>query len=301
MDGLKIHPRIPYTSSTRNLLEDEPWNGESIRILVGHGNVQVVGKRFAKGITIRANTYTWADTAEDARAMRDVQLAQYSFHREGNHIDIRCERMTEDVESALADTTQCNLRVEIPAPEGVVHNVEAYALDGYTYLNRLESGPSTQIIATGIKIEGLVLRGNVNLYAGWLDAEVEPIPGGTVVVESTTEDWYYVPTLQAVPKREERDGGAQFGATLRIPKDFKAKRVELFSAGASVEAFAFPDIVSGQSRGPLDASAAELVSVRANQGNATLLVFGEAFTVSRSDDLGSDARDPWSTPVAQTP
>ncbi len=300
-DGLKINARLPYSSSTRTLVADDPWENLPLRVRVGHGNVQVVGKREAKGISVRANTYTWADNAEDAGAMREAQLARFSFRRSADRIEVLCEKMEEDVESALASATQCNVRVEIPAPEGAIHDIEAFAEDGFTYLNRLASGPSTRILATGIEIQALTLRGNVSLHAGWLDAEIEPTPGGTVVVESTTGDWYFIPTLQDVPKREERDGGARFGATLRIPEDFRAERVELFSSGASVETFAFPDIIPGQPRGPLDASAAKLVAVKANQGNATLLVFGEKVTTSRVDDLGSDTRDPWSTPVGQLP
>ena len=300
-DGLRIHPRLPYASPTRTLVQDELWNGEPLLVHVKHGNVQVIGKRDGKGISLRANTYTWADSADDARAMAKAQLDRLTFRREQGRMEVRCERMEDDVESALASTTQCNVRVEIPAPEGAIHDIQAYAEDGFTYLHRLASGPSTRIVATGIEIETLALRGNVNLHAGWLDAEVEPIPGSTVALVSTTEDWYEIPTLQEVPKREARDGSARYGATLRLPEDFRAERVELFSAGAAVEALAFPDVASGQPRGPVDGTAAKLISVKANQGNATLLVFGENTVVQRSDDLGSDVRDPWSTPVGPTP
>lgn len=296
-DFLKV--RLPYVTSNQTLVQDEPWNGESLKVHVQHGNVQVVGLREAKTIKVRFHTLTWAVNEDDARAMRDAQLEKFSFRRVGERIEVFCGKMTSDVASASAAATQCNVRVEVPAPEGVVHDVQVYAEDGFTYLNRLASGPTSRIVATGIEIDALLLRGNVELHAGWLDAEVEPIPGATVAVESTTGDWYFIPTLEEVPKRAERDGAAKFGATLRIPKDFSAQRVELFSAGGSVEAFAFPDAVNGYPRGPLDTSSARLVSVRANQGNATLLVFGQTFTSSRTDDFGTDIRDPWSTPVGQ--
>lgn len=293
--GLKV--RLPYVTSNQTLVQDEPWNGESLKVHVQHGNVQVVGLRDAKAIKVRFHTLTWAANEDDARSMRDAQLEKFSFRREGERIEVFCGKMQDDVASASAAATQCNVRVEIPAPEGAVHDVQVYAEDGFTYLNRLASGPTSRIVATGIEIDALVLRGNVELHAGWLDAEVEPIPGATIAIESTTDDWYHIPTLEGVPKRDERDGAARFGATLRIPKHFRAERVELYSAGGSVEAFDFPDVVNGYPRGPVDASAARLVSVRANQGNATMLVFGESFTSSRMDDFGTDIRDPWSTPV----
>lgn len=298
-DDFGLQVRLPYVTSNQTLVQDEPWNGEPLKVHVQHGNVQVVGLRDAKTIRVRFHTLTWAANADDARTMRDAQLEKLSFRREGDRIEVFCGKMKSDVASASAAATQCNVRVEIPAPEGAVHDVQVYAEDGYTYVNRLASGPTSRIVATGIEIEALALRGNVHLRAGWLDAEVEPISGATVAVESTTEDWYEIPTLAETPKREERDGAARFGATLRIPKDFSSERVELFSAGGSVEAFAFPDVVSGYPRGPLDTSSARLVSVRANQGNATMLVFGQTFTSSRSDDFGTDIRDPWSTPVGQ--
>lgn len=295
-DGVRVHPRLPYTSSTKTIAENEPWSGEPIRVQVEHGNVQVVGLRSAKGITVRATMYTWADDPEDAGAMEKEILAGLTVSREDGRFVVHCAEPERDVRSALANASQCNVRVEVPAPEGAVHDVEAYAIDGFTYLRRLATNAHTSIRATGIEIEGFDLRGNVSLHAGWLDAEVEPIAGARIEIESTTDDWYYVPSLAAVPKRSPRDGAAEFGATLRLPRDFRAQRVELSSAGASVEAFAFPDVVSGAPRGPVDASAAALVAVRANQGNATLLPLGETFSSVRHDEFGSDTRDPWGSP-----
>ena len=298
-DDFGLQVRLPYVTNNQTLVQDEPWNGEPLKVHVQHGNVQVVGIRSAKTITVRSHTLTWATNWDDARAMRDAQMEKFSFRREGERLEVFCGRMENDVASASGAATQCNIRVEIPAPEGVAHDVQVYAENGFTYLNRLASGPTSRIVATGIEIEALTLRGNVDLRAGWLDAEVEPIPGATVAVESTTNDWYYIPTLEEVPKRDERDGSARFGATLRIPKNFSAERVDLFSAGGSVEASAFPDVVSGYPRGPVNASSARLISVGANQGNATMLVFGEVYTSYRTDDFGTDIRDPWSTPIGQ--
>jgi hypothetical protein len=293
--GVEVHPRLPFTSAPQSVVTSQAWSGEPILVDVEHGNVEVVGERNASGITVRADTLTWADNADDARGMSAALLAKVSVTREGGTLVVRCAKADHDVGSALADASQCNVRVEIPAPDGVVHDVRAYAEDGFTYLNRLESGPGTQIVATGIEVEGLLLRGNVAVHAGWADVEAEPIAGASILVESTTDDWYAIPSLQQAPKREPRDGSAKFGATLRIPSDFRAARVDLSSAGASVDTSAFPDVVSGQARGPLGPTAAALVTVKANQGNATLLPAGQNVTLSRQGDFGTDTRDPWGT------
>jgi len=117
-----------------------------------------------------------------------------------------------------------------------------------------------------------------------------------VFVGSESDDWYYVPSLAEVEKRDENDGAARFGATLRLPKDFTSHLVTITSRGAAVETFGFPDVVSGAARGNMSAFSSQSITVSANQGNATLLVLGESVTTSRTGDFETDPRTPWTEP-----
>jgi hypothetical protein len=292
-DGVTFVPRAPYRSEVRDIAES-PWNGQPIEVDVERGNIEVIGKAGGTSLRVRALAYTWSKKREDASSMLAATLATAKVTRDARGgYTIRCEVPKQDIGSAANEVTQCNVRVEIPAPERVVHDIRAIARFGDVTLQRLQSGPQTRIVASGIEVEGYLLRGNVEVQSYWADVEVEPRPGSDVLVASASDDWYYLPTLEAVEKRDERDGAAKFGATLRIPKDFTAERVTITSRGAAVEAFAFPDVESGAPRLPLGPTSARSVTVTANQGNATLLPMGETITVSRTGDFGLDAREPW--------
>jgi hypothetical protein len=82
---------------------------------------------------------------------------------------------------------------------------------------------------------------------------------------------------------------ARFGATLQL--EGLPCSASISSAGADERSRS--PTWCGSPRGPLDAYAAQLVSVRANQGNATLLAREDAFIGTRSDDFGVDPRDAW--------
>lgn len=293
-DGLEVVPRLPYESKPTALAAPQAWNGEPIVVDIERGNIEVIGDPDAEELTIVGDAITWAQRADDAGEIARAILATARVGRDANGaVHVTCGLVDGDFKSALPEATQCNIRVVVPAPAGATHDVQAYARDGFVYLHRLTTSPTSRIMSTGIEVEAVQLRGNVEVHAGWLDVEVKPIPGGRVVVESTTDDWYDIPTLQQTPKREPRDGGARFGATVRLPQDFRSQRVELYSAGASVETFPFPDVVSGAPRGPVDASAAQLIAVRANQGNATLLALDPTLTGTRTTGLGTSVRGPW--------
>ncbi len=296
VDGLELHPRLPYASKPVSIGE-ETWNGEAISIDVERGNIEIVGQPSAKTIAVRANTYTWADNQDDASAMRAATIATAKLERdERGNWRVSCSIPKDSHGSALPEATQCNVRIDLPAAEGVVHDVHAIAHFGDIYLNRLQSSATTRILASGVEVTGTVLRGNVEIYSDWADVEVEPRAGGNVLVASETGDWYYLPSLQAVEKRDERDGAAKYGATLRIPQSFTSRLVSLSSVGASVEKFDFPDVVPGMPRGPVDATSAQAITVVANQGNATLLAWGKSFTQSRQGDFSTDGRVPWTDP-----
>jgi hypothetical protein len=294
-DGLEVVPRAPYTSSPVAVGE-ETWNGEALTVDVERGNIEIVGHPGTKTISVRADTLTWAQKQEDASAMRAATIATAKLVRDASGWSVKCEIPKGAFGSALPEATQCNVRIDMPAPEGVAHDVRAIAHFGDVYMNRLQSGPATRIVASGIEVQGLVLRGNVEVYSYWADVEVEPRANGNVLVASESGDWYYLPSLEAVEKRNDKDGSARFGATLRIPKDFTSRLVSMSSRGAAVEAFGFPDVRSGAPRGPLGPASAQSVTVSANQGNATLLVWGESYTASRGSDFGTDDRLPWTSP-----
>jgi hypothetical protein len=295
-DGLEIVARAPYISSPVSV-DEQPWNGEGISVDVERGNIEIVGHKDTTTISVRANTMTWARSHDDASAMRAATVATAKLERDaGGNWSVTCEIPPGDFGSALREATQCNVRVDVPAPEGVTHQVSAIARFGDVYLNRLQSGADTSLVASGIEVEGSLLRGHVQVYSYWADVEVEPFSRSTVGVHSASGDWYYLPSLESVEKRSEKDGAARFGATLRIPKDFTSEWVELESRGAAVEAFAFPDVRSGTPRGALSPASAKLVKVSANQGNATLLPWGESITTSRTGDFATDTREPWSQP-----
>jgi hypothetical protein len=295
-DGLEVVPRAPYGSSPV-VIDEQAWNGEAVVVDVERGNIEIVGRPEAKTIKVQADTLTWAQKQKDASDMRAATIATARLERDASGAwSVKCEIPKGDFGSALPEATQCNVRIEVPAPEGVVHDVHAIAHFGDVYMNRLQSGPSTRIVASGIEVEGLVLRGNVQIYSYYADVEVEPRASGDVLVTSASEDWYYLPTLEEVEKRDKDDGAARFGATLRIPRDFTSRVVSLSSRGAAVEAFGFPDISSGAPRGPVGPLSAHSVTVTANQGNATLLVWGESVTTARGGDFATDARLPWTTP-----
>lgn len=295
-DGLQIVPRAPYVSSPASVAE-QPWNGEALSVDVERGNIEIVGHATAKTISVRVDTLTWARKNEDASAMRAATVATAKLERDASgNWSVKCEIPKGEFGSALPEATQCNIRIDLPAPEGVIHDVRALARFGDVYMNRLQSGPSTRIVASGIEVEGHVLRGNVQVYSYWADVEVEPRPNGEVLVSSQSDDWYYLPTLEQVEKRDDKDGSARFGATLRIPGDFTSRVVSLSSRGAAVEAFAFPDVRLGMPRGPIGPASAQSVTVAANQGNATLLVWGENYTTSRTGDFATDVRVPWTDP-----
>ena len=294
-DGLQVVPRAPYTSAPV-VVDEQAWNGEPIVVDVERGNIEIVGRVDAKTSMVQADTLTWARKQKDASDLRAATLATARLERDTSGAwSVKCDIPRGDFGSALPEATQCNLRVEVPAPEGTVHDVRAIAHFGDVYMNRLQSGPSTQILASGLEVEGLVLRGNVRVYSFYADVEVEPRPNGDVLVASESGDWYDLPTLEQTKKRNG-DGSARYGATVRIPRDFTARRVSLSSLGAAVEAFGFPDVVSGAQRGPLGPLSAASVTVTANQGNATLLVWGETATTIRTGDFASDARVPWTAP-----
>lgn len=293
-DGLEVVPRLPYESKPTALAPPQAWNGEAVVVDIERGNIEIIGDPDAKELTVTGNAITWAQRASDAGEIAKAILATAKVERDGSGaVRVTCGLVSGDFESALPEATQCNIRVVVPSPAGAAHDVRAHARDGFVYLQRLTTSPTSRIVSTGIEVEAAQLRGNVEVHAGWLDVEVKPTPGSRVVVESTTEDWYDIPSLQGTPKREKRDGSARFGATLRLPQDFRSQRVELFSAGASIEAFAFPDVVPGAARGPQGASAAQLIAVRANQGNATLLALDPTLTGSRTSGLGTAIRGPW--------
>ena len=290
---MKVVGRLPYESTAAPLTAPQSWNGEPITVDIARGNIEVIGDPHATQLSVVGDAITWAQNADDAGVISRAILATAKIDHDANGVRVTCQLVQGDFKSANPDATQCNVRIVVPAPAGVTHDVHAYARDGFVYLQRLTTSATSHIVSTGIEVEATQLKGNVEVHAGWTDVEVKPMPGSSVVVESTTDDWYSIPTLQEVPKREERDGSAKFGATVRLPQDFRAQRVELSSAGASVEATPFPDVVSGAPRGPLDATAAQLVSVRANQGNATLLVLDPTATGSRTTGLGKSEREAW--------
>lgn len=293
-DGVNFVPRLPYESKPVSLAEPKVWAGEPLVVDIERGNIEVIGDPAVKDVTITANAITWSQSATDAGDIAKAIVATAKVGRDpSGAIRVTCGLVDGNFGSALPEATQCNVRVVLPAPSGSTHHVQAYARDGFVYLQRLTTSPSSVIRSTGIEVEAAQLRGNVEITAGWLDVEVKPIPGGRVITKSTTEDWYDIPTLQQTPKRDARDGGARFGATVRLPRDFRAQRVDLSSAGASVETFPFPDVVSGAPRGPVDAAAAQLVAVHANQGNATLLALDPTVTGSRLSGLGRIALVPW--------
>lgn len=293
-DGLEVVPRLPYESKPTSLAPAQAWNGEPVVVDIERGNIEVIGDPDAKELAITGNAITWAQRASDAGEIAKAILATAKVSRDATGaVRVTCGLVDGDFASALPQATQCNVRVVVPAPAGATHDVQAYARDGFVYLQRLTTSPTSRIKSTGIEVEAVQLRGNVEVHAGWLDVEVKPIPGGRVLAESTSDDWYDIPSLRQTPKRDERDGSARFGATVRLPKDFRAQRVDLFSAGAAVEAFPFPDVVSGAARGPVDASAAQVIAVRANQGNATLLALDPTITGTRLSGLGSTTRSAW--------
>jgi len=260
-DGLEIVPRGPYVSSPA-AVDEQAWNGEPVSVDVERGNIEIVGNPDAKTIRVRVTTMTWARNRADASAIRAATVATAKLERTPNgSLSVTCTIPKGDFGSALNESTQCNIRIDIPAPEGVVHDIYAIARVGDVYMNRLQSGPTTQILASGIEVEGALLRGNVKAYSYYADVEVEPRANGEVVVASESGDWYHLPNLEEVEERDERDGSARYGATLRIPKDFTARSVMLASRGAAVEALGFPDVQSGMPRGPLGPSSAQSVTV----------------------------------------
>ena len=269
VDGIEFKPRAPYFSSPVTI-DEQAWNGEPIRVDVERGNIEIVGQPNATTISLRANTYTWAQTQEDASNVRAATVATAKLQRDADGTwRASCSIPKGDFESGLLEATQCNLRIDVPAPDGVVHDIEAIAHYGDLYLNRLASGTRTKIVASGKEIDGMALRGNVELHSHFADVEIEPMPGSTVFIGSDSDDWYYLPSLEEVEKRSERDGSARFGATVRIPRDFTSRFVSVSSVGAAVEAFDFPDLSSGGARGPVGPASASSVVVATNQGNAT--------------------------------
>lgn len=290
-NGLEIVPRLPYDSRPANVGAPLAWSGEAIDVDVERGNIEVIGSPSATEVTVTANATTWARNADDAGALARAFLATAKVERDRGALRVSCRVPSGSFGTALVETSQCNVRVVVP--EGTrPHAVRVVARDGFVYLQRLTSAPSTAILASGIEVEATQLRGNVGVSSYWADVEVKPTPGARVYVGSASDDWYDLPTLNPTPKRGE-GGEAKFGATLRLPKDFRARRVDMSSAGASVEHFAFPDVRPGAPRGAIDASAAEHVAVHANQGNATLLALDDTITGSRTTNLGAIAREPW--------
>ena len=296
LDGVEVKARAPYLSSPVGI-DEQAWNGEAITVDVERGNIEIVGSPSRTTIAVRADTLTWAQTQKDASDIRAATIATAKLERDARgRWSVHCEIPKGDFGSALREATQCNVRIDVPAPDGVVHDIHAIAHFGDVYLNHLQSGASSEILVSGIEVEGVSLRGNVSVYSFWGDVEIEPRANGNVLVSSESGDWYYLPTLEAVEKRNTQDGSARFGATLRIPKDFTARTVSLSSRGAAVEAFGFPDVHYGAPRGPVGPASAQSVTVAANQGNATLLVLGENVTTSRTGDFATDGRLAWTSP-----
>lgn len=295
-DGLGLTPRLPYETQVFEVAR-EPWAGEPVHIEVQHGNVEVVGVPGATDVRIAGRVLTWTRDRADVQAMYELVRSGLRVERAPDGaLRILCAEAPHDVGDAQASATQCNVRVELPAPEQVEHALTAVAHFGDVYLNRLQSGADSALVARGIEVEGVLLRGNVHLQSEWGDAEVEPRAGGTVYLGSGTGDWFNLPTLLPTPKRDERDESARFGATLRLPQDFSAEEVRLSSVGAAVETPHFSDVVPGQPRGPLGPHSARRIEVAANQGNATLLAVERGHTLSRSGAFGTDSRTPWSEP-----
>ncbi len=291
-NGLEIVPRLPYESRPETVGAPLVWNGEAIDVEVERGNIEVVGSPSAKEMTVTANATTWARNADDAGSLARAFVATARVERSASGaLRVTCRVPSGSFGSALVETSQCNVRVVVPA-DARPHAVRVVAQDGFVYLQRLTSSPSTAIVASGIEVEATQLRGNVGVRSYWADVEVKPTPGARIYVGSASDDWYDLPTLSPTPKRGE-GGEAKFGATLRLPKDFRARRVDMSSAGAAVEHFEFPDVRPGAPRGAVDASAAEYVAVHANQGNATLLALDDTVSGSRTTNLGTIAREPW--------
>lgn len=275
-------------------MDEKPWGGEPIFVDLQRGNIEIVGNPNITTIRMRVRPLTWAEQKSDAsRILEAIEKGATFSHDANNRWVASCPIPTGDFGTVNVDATQCNVRIDVPAPEGSSHAIQAIARFGDVYLNRLQSNAATTIEASGIEVQGFQLRGNVHVDSYYADVEVEPRGSGNVFVGSESDDWYYVPSLSEVEKRDENDGAAKFGATLRLPKDFTTQRITIASRGAVVETFGFPDVVSGAPRGTQTAFSSQSITVTANQGNATLLVLGESITTSRTGDFETDNRTPW--------
>ena len=241
-NGLELQLRLPYQSTNETLKEDETWQGERLVVRVERGTLEVVGLRQATNLRLRANALTWSEDVEDAKKMHRRVLDGVRFERHGNEIRIACAVPDDDVGTALANATQCNLRLEVPAPEGAMHDIDVRTDQGNVVLHRLATGPTNQIRAWGTEVRAFALRGNVHVVSAWADIECEPMAQSLVSIESKSGDWYYLPSLRQVEKQGNQ-GEARFGATLRLPKSFTTQHLQMSSVGATVDVDAFPGLV----------------------------------------------------------
>lgn len=263
-NGLELIPRVPYESSLREVGSPLVWSGEPIELSVELGNVELIGDPDASELSVRARALTWSrlNDQESARAANNAILATAQVVVQNGRVRVSCGRLAEDIGSALANATQCDVRVVVPASAGVTHAVRVETGNGAAFLQRLTSPPGGRIEAEiAGRLEAWELRGDLLLRAGSMDVEVSPTAGSVVDAEAS------VIWSGGTPSEEEQKQEA--GVTLRLPADFRSQMVHLGSAQGSVVTADFPGLQPGQpwKAGP---GAAQFLRVQADWGDATL-------------------------------
>ena len=280
-DGIDIRPRVPYQSSVRDVGEPLIWQGEPIDVHVERGNVEVVGDPGATSVRVTSRAMTWASYGDtgDAKAMNDAILSTAFARVEDGFLKVGCKAIDDDIGSAQAASTQCNLRVMVPAPDGATHDVHVTTGLGDAFLANLSTSPwgAIDLYVVG-SVEAWGLRGNVHSQASENDIEATPLPGGFIDADSTI-------ILQVPGDREQADQGASSGTTLRLPSAFGANAVDLASQQGSVLTADFPNLASGVPHNP-GPSAAALVRGHADWGDVKVLTLHSLAGRSRTSDLG---------------
>jgi hypothetical protein len=257
------------------------WQGEPIDIDVRRGNVELVGDPNATEVHVTSRALTWASygDTDSAKKMNDAILATASVAVEDGVLTVRCNTIDDNIGSAQADSTQCDLRVMVPAPPQATHDVRVTTGLGDVFLARLATSPWGKIdLQVAGFVEGWLLRGNVHSSASDNDIEIAPLAGGFVDVQSNI-------ILQVPGERDDPDNGASSGTTLRLPADFGANAVDLWSKQGTVISGEFPGLVSGAPLNP-GPQAAALVRGHADWGDVKVLVAPTLVQRSRTSDLG---------------
>jgi hypothetical protein len=282
-NGLALTPRVPYESNVKTVGEPLEWNGEAVEIDVERGFVEVVGDPDAQQIVVTSHAMTWARYGDvaDARAINEEILATATAELVDGKVRVSCGVPSGDHGSAQASSTQCDLRIVIPAPVGATHALTARTGLGDLFLQRLTTAP-TGFIDVNVNgyIEAWAISGNVVARAGANDLEVLPIPGGIVDVESTI-------ALAVGLDSEDglHDAKHVTGTTLRLPETFATQSLVLFSDDGDVRLGDFPDLVPKTQSRP-GANPATLISARADWGHVELAKLLTYTTRSRTSPLG---------------